>query len=173
MNAIPNIATVPATIELTDITSTIKGTYAEDIHDYSGRTYICDAITEIADSRTSIYYSDILDFIRNNPEALAEVVEEGLYCVDSRHSYDLYKHAQAAEFMTIEREIYDNLEDAIKAYAANYIREQYHTETISADIWESIADDLDSIDNNDTLDDITDIVDEHMQEDEDDETEDE
>ena len=172
MNAIPNIATIPATIELTDITSTIKGTYAEELHDYSGNTYICDAISEIADSRTSIYYSDILDFIRKNPEALADVVEEGLYYVDSRHPYDLYKHGQAAEFMTIEREIYDNLDDAIKAYAANYIREAYHAESIPADIWESIENDLDDIDNNSQFDDITDIVDQHMQPDDEEETED-
>lgn len=160
-------AAIIASVTLTDIIAPIKGEYAEDLLDYNGSVYICDAIAEIADNHTSIYYSDILSFISSNPEALAEVVEEGLYMVDSRHPYDLYKHGQAAEYMTIERDIYNHLDDAIRAYAAHYLRTTYHVETVSAETWDAIAADLDDIDNNNRFDDITDIIDEHMTEDED------
>lgn len=43
--------------------------FAEDFTDFSETTYICDAVAEIADSNTSIYYSDIIDFIRSDPYA--------------------------------------------------------------------------------------------------------
>ena len=154
-------------ITLTDIIAPIKNEYAEDMIDYNGSTYICDAISEIADNRTSIYYSDILDFISKHPDALADVIEEGLY--DPSHNYDLYKHGQAAEYMTIEQEIYNQLEEAIKAYAADYIRTSYEVEEIPVEKWEAIAADLERIDNNDEFGDIIEIVDEHMQEEADDE----
>lgn len=165
------IESIENDVTLTDIIAPIKGEYAEDMLDYDGSTYICDAISEIADNRTSIYYSDIIEFIKSSPEALSEVVEEGLYMVDSRHPYNLYEHGQAAEYMTIERDIYDHLDDAVKAYAADYLRTAYHVEEIDAETWEAIADDLDDIDNNSRFDDITDIIDEHMTQDDEEEEE--
>ena len=147
-------------INVTDIMSECKrnSDYIDRICDYDGSSYICDAISEIADGATSIYYSDILDFIKRNPEALADVVEEGLYCVDSTHPYDLYKHGQAAEYMTIERELYDNLEEIVKLYAINYYRDN-HGDEIDAGTWGMICDDLEEIDNNNRLWDIENIVD--------------
>ena len=71
--------------------------------------------------------------------------------------------------MRIEQDIYNQLDEAIKAYAANYLRTAYHTESIPADIWGDIESDLDEIDNNSRFDEITDIIDEHMQTTEDEE----
>ena len=160
-----NTATIENAVTLTDIIAPIKNEYAEDLLDYNGTTYICDAISEIADNRTSIYHSDILDFISRDPSALAEVVEEGLYEVRAGAGYNLYEHAQAAEYMRIEQDIYNQLDDAILAYAANYLRTAYHVEEIDAETWEAITDDLDDIDNNSRFDEITDIIDEHMAQD--------
>lgn len=122
--------------------------YAADIADYGGSTYICDAISEIAESNMSIYYSDIMDFISRNPEALAEVIDEGLY--DPAHNYDLYKHGQAAEYMTIERELYNNLSDILRLYAADYILRQ-HGEEIPLEVWEAVEERLEDIDSGNDL----------------------
>ena len=117
--------------------------YSDLLCDYSESAYICDAISEIADSHTSIYYSDIMQFISNNPEALADVVSEGLYEVNGR-DYDLYKHGQAAEYMTIERCIYDDLENALKIYALDYIGHELNRETIPAEVWEEVENDIEN-----------------------------
>lgn len=115
--------------------------YSDLLCDYSDSEYIGDAISEIADNNTSIYYSDIMNFISNNPEALADVIAEGLYTVDGR-TYDLYKHGQAAEFMTIEHALYDDLENALKIYALDYIGHELNLETIPADAWEIIENEI-------------------------------
>lgn len=111
------------------------GDYGEYVNDYRGSSaYICDMIAEIADSNTSIYYSDILHFISENPEALADVIDEGLY--DPSHGYDLHQHGQAAEYMTIERDIWDHLENALYLAALDFIRYDLERETIPVELSE-------------------------------------
>lgn len=132
--------------------------YAEYICDYSGSTYICDAFSYIADNNTSIYYSDIIKFISEHVEEVNDTIAE--FGWDGCGS-DLYKAGQMAEYCQIERELSDNLEDVVKLYAANYIRENYGEE-VSAENWEMIVDELDGIDNNSRLDDIDEICDKWM-----------
>ncbi len=115
--------------------------YSDLLCDYSESEYISDAISYIADNNTSIYYSDIMNFISNNPETLADVVAEGLYEVNGR-DYDLYKHGQAAEFMTIEHALYNDIENALKIYALDYIGHELNLETIPAEAWEKIENDI-------------------------------
>ncbi len=135
------------------------GNYADNLNDYrDSDSYICDAISEIADSNTSIYYSDILNFIRENPEALAEVVDEGLYEVHSRNEYDLYKHGQAAQYMTIERDVYEHLRDAVMLCALDFIRYDLKRETIPADLADQLEEWADNADNNDRMNEIPDHI---------------
>lgn len=111
------------------------GDHGDALNDYrDSSAYICDAIMEAADNRTSIYYSDILRFISSNPEALADVVNEGLYEVGHGSEYDLYKHGQAAEFMTIERDIYDHLDDALMLAALDFIQYDMKRDAIPAEL---------------------------------------
>ena len=140
---------------VSDVISECKASseYAEYICDYSGSTYICDAISEIADNNTSIYYSDIIKFISAHVEEVNDAIAEFGWDGCGK---DLYKAGQMAEFCEIEREMYDNMESIVKLYAANYIRENYGEE-ISAETWEAIVDELGGIDNNDRLDAIEDI----------------
>lgn len=145
--------------------ATLDG-YASDFStDYaaSDSAYICDAFAEFADGNTSIYYSDIMKFIASNPESLAEVVAEGLYCPDK--DYDIYKHGQAAEYMTIERELYNNQADILKTLALEYIDHIATDEQAAAFL--ALSDDEKeyrlthletAIDHADRLDDIADAV---------------
>lgn len=82
----------------------------EFLRDYAdaGNMYLCDAISEFADGHTSIYYSDIKNFIAENVEAVNDAVAEfGWEGCGS----DLMKAGQMAEFLTIENKIYDDLRD--------------------------------------------------------------
>lgn len=149
------------TLDLLDKLDT--GEYGDRLNDYRDTDgYICDIIAEIADADTSIYYNDILDFIRENPEALADVIREGLY--DPSSDYDLYKHGQAAEYMTIERDIYDHLPDSLFTAAVNFIRFDLEREEIPEALAELLREWCEDSDNNDRMDEIPDRIREYFDE---------
>lgn len=141
------------------------GDHADRLNDYrDSSSYICDAITEIADSDTSIYYSDILEFIKENPEALADCVSEGLYEVGHGQEYDLYKHGQAAEFMTIERDIYEHLKGGLMVAAVDFIKYDLKLEEVPEELLELLDEWTDEADNNDRMDDIPDKIRDYLEE---------
>ena len=157
-------ATEAATIDVATLADGLNtGEHGDRLNDYrDSNTYICDAIAEIADSDTSIYYSDIIAFISKNPEALSDVVAEGLYTVGNGTEYDLYKHGQAAEYMMIERDIYDHMRDAVMLCAVDFIRYDLGRTTIPAELAELVADLADEADNNDRMRDIPDRIREYF-----------
>ena len=137
------------------------GDHGDALNDYRDSSeYICDAISEIADQRTSIYYSDILAFISEHPDALADVIDEGLY--DPSRGYNLYQHGQAAEYMTIERDIYDHLADSLMIAAVDFIRYNLDRRQIPAELAELLREWCDEADNNDRMDEIPDRIREYF-----------
>lgn len=129
--------------------------YAHRIADYTeSSSYICDIFTEIADNETSIYYSDIIKYIADNVEAVNNAIEE--FGWDGCGA-DLYKAGQMAEYLTIERDLYNNENEVKQLYAANYIRHEYGEE-IPADTWSAVLDALDNIDTGDRINDIDDAI---------------
>ena len=134
----PTEPDAPDLVDVDDLRDALNlGEYADRLNDYRGSTsYICDAVAEIADAGTSIYYSDILAFVRDHVESLAEVISEGLY--DPSHSYNLYEHGQAAEYMLIERDVYDHLADALRLLAYDYIQYDLGTDAIPQELAELI-----------------------------------
>ena len=134
------------------------GEYADRLNDYRGSdSCICDCITEIADSATSIYYSDIIKFIAENVEAVNDTIKEygwdGCGC-------DLYKAGQMAEYSQIERDIYEHLPDALRVLACDYLRYDLGVEEIPEELAEAIQDWAEEIDNNDTCNKIGELIDE-------------
>jgi len=125
------------------------GDYGAELADHDDDC-VCDAIAEIADSNTSIYYSDIIKFIGDNPHSLADVIEESLY--DPSHDYDLYKHGQAAEYMTIEQDIYEHLSDSLKYHAYLYCKKTLQLSAIPENLDMLICVTADAEDNNARLD---------------------
>lgn len=142
------------------------GDSGKELTNYSGGTYICDAISEIADSSTSIYYSDIINFISENVEAVNDAIEE--FGWDGCGS-DLYKAGQMAEYCTIQDEIYKCLDDSMKYYALNYYEdldihnEKIDTSEIQDDLWEEIENYCDGVDHNDTFSVIEEIIDNYIE----------
>lgn len=142
------------------------GDSGKELTNYSGGTYICDAISEIADNSTSIYYSDIINFISENVETINDAIEE--FGWDGCGS-DLYKAGQMVEYCSIQNEIYKCLDDSMKYYALNYYEdldihnEKIDTSEISEDLWEEIENYCDDVDHNDTFSVIEEIIDNYIE----------
>ena len=120
------------------------GSYGEDITSYS-RGYICDIFSEIADSATSIYYSDIIAYIGNHVEEVNDAINEfGWEGCGS----DLYKAGQMAEYTSIERDLEEHIDDII-VYAALVDK---FDDNIPEDAFEKVYDNVSNIDWNEQLD---------------------
>lgn len=135
---------------LSDYARDFLGDYADIDHNTQ---YICDAISDFADNNTSIYYYDIKNFIAEHidevTEAIAEFSWEGC-------GSDLYKAGQTAEYMYIERDIYNNLDDIVICTACKYLID--NDISLSDEQLEQLQEDLSNIGNNNRFDDILDII---------------
>jgi hypothetical protein len=143
--------------------------YSQDFitdSDAESSQYICDAISDFADRNTSVYYSSIKEFICNNFDKVEEAINE--FGWDGCGG-DLYKAGQMAEFMSIEQEIYNELEDVIKYITLDFIDSTDEANDEAEKIWQTLTEerkndlldgficDLEMIDNNSRFDDIADL----------------
>ena len=126
------------------------GDYGEEIDGYASDRYIssssiADIFSEIADSNTSIYYSDIAQYIGTHIDEVNDAIEEfGWEGCGS----DLYKAGQMAEYSTIQRDLEEHIDDII-VYAA--LISKYESD-IPEESFESVYDYVANIDWNDRLD---------------------
>lgn len=126
------------------------------LNDYDNG-YICDIIVEIADSNTSIYHSDIIEFISNNVEEVNDVIEELGW---DGCGGDLYRAGQAAEFGKNENEMYNELEEGLFNVALSHIQYTMEVEEISDEQLNEIDNLCYDTDNNDRLEDFLEKVEE-------------
>lgn len=130
--------------------------------------YISDAVSEFADSHTSIYYSDQRDFYYNNTELCEETLLDFGYDLnqmlkDGDTLDDLICKAGAiGEYRHIDETINNELEDVIKLIIVNYILDN----KVDCDI--DFLEDLD-VYNLDRFDDLMDLINENVQEEKEDE----
>lgn len=124
--------------------NTIEALYM--LNDYRGSSYICDAISERADSNVDVYNYDLIEWARNHICDIDEAAEE-LGKPDSFLGY-----IQQAQFIVNERNLYEGLESAVILQAWN-IASEYAEE-----VTDEQADRLDAldmiIDNNNRVEDI-------------------
>lgn len=138
--------------------------YGDELAGYDG--YVCDAISEIADSGVSIYTSDQIAYCREHGSSAREALDEGLamqprdyFNANPGSDYESYEaHIGAcAEYLDIERAIYDSLEECITYAVICHMGDLYGL-TLDAEAWECVetmhAEDWD--DNNAKLSDIYD-----------------
>lgn len=156
-------------IRVSDIERNNLDSFIDCLNDYDNG-YICDIISEIADSNTSIYYSDIIKFISNNVEEVNDAIEE--YGWDGCGS-DLYKAGQMAEFRKNENEMYEELEQGLFNVALSYIEYTLKVEGISYEQLDEIETLCSDTDNNDRLDDFLEKVEEIVNGEEEEEEEEE
>lgn len=142
--------------------------YSQDfLADYSAdcSAYICDAFSEYADGSTSIYYSDIKNYISEHIDEITEVIDEFGWDGCGK---DLYKAGQMAEFREIENTLYSDIEEIVKHLALDYIDSTDEASEEAEKMWEkldeaqkgdlieSFLEVLGFIDNNSRLDEIVD-----------------
>jgi len=131
------------------------------ISDYKHTTYVCDAITEAADSATPTYYADIKRNAWDIEEYVEEAIAQGL--VDTSN-IDLMKMFQAGYYQYYTQSLYDNLDVMVYNYIVDEINE-YIDNNIDEDIEldfesieEHIEDEAGDFDNNNQMSIIDDII---------------
>lgn len=139
------------------------------LNDYDSG-YICDIISEIADSNTSIYYSDIIKFISDNVEEVNDTIEEFGW---NGCGSDLYKAGQMAEYRKNENDMYNELEEGLFNVALSHIQYTMEVEEISDEQLDEIGNLCYDTDNNDRLEDFLEKVEEIVNGEEEEEEEEE
>lgn len=143
-------------LKVSEIQRNKLNSYIDCLNDYDNG-YICDIISEIADSNTSIYHSDIIEFISNNVEEVNGAIKELGW---DGCGGDLYKAGQAAEFEKNENEMYNELEEGLFNVALSHIQYTMEIEEISDEQLDEIEGLCSDTDNNDRLDDFLEKVEE-------------
>ena len=126
------------------------------IEDYTHTpdSYICDTIGEIADSETDIYYSGLIDWLRNDNnsvESIEYAVKE--FGIDS-NNFDFMRLLQQGQYYQNEQQLYENIDKIGKIWLLAYLRDKENLQEITDEQAEFI-DDLD-IDSNDRFSDLLD-----------------
>lgn len=119
--------------------------------------YICDVISEIADSQVDIYYHDLRNWANGHFEEISETIDEFGWDGCGR---DLYKAVQMAQFRGNENEMYSELSEGLENFAISYLEYDLKMEEIAEEKWEEIKEFLSDIDNNNRLEEITNFLDE-------------
>lgn len=126
------------------------------IEDYTNceSSYICDTISEIVDSETDIYYSDLIDWLRNDSDSIESIeytVKE--FGIDS-NNFDFMKLIQQGQFYQNEQRLYENIDAIGKIWLLAYLKDKENLQEITDEQAEFI-DDLDT-DSNDRFSDLLD-----------------
>lgn len=79
--------------------------------------YLCDAVSEYADSNTSIYYSDIEEYAKNNYDRFNDKISEFGW---DGCGQDLHKASQLAEYCEIQENVNADIQKFIKFIKDTY-----------------------------------------------------
>lgn len=97
------------------------GKHGSEITEYD-RGYITDIYMEIADSNTSIYYSDTEKYLVDNVDVVNDWIAENGY------PGDLYEAAQAAEYDSIYNDLLEHSDNILLYWAYTYMHDTYGDE---------------------------------------------
>lgn len=161
-----DIKMVPITDLLDDVYSDAKD-FAYDV-DVTSDEYLGDSIMEYADGNTSIYYSDIEDFIRDNLSLVEDAISEFGWdgCGE-----DLHKAGQLAEFSKIQNDLLSCNGEIWAAIAYNYLKYNLEMDEIPEELYEKIMDWADELDSGDKIGTMSWRIDEWLADQEEDEDE--
>lgn len=143
-------------LKVSEIKRNNLDSFIDCLNDYDSG-YICEIISEIADSNTSIYYSDIIKFISDNVEEVNDTIEEFGW---NGCGSDLYKAGQMAEYRKNEHDMYNELEEGLFNVALSHIQYTMEVEEISDEQLDEIDNLCYCTNNNDRLEDFLEIVEE-------------
>lgn len=137
---------------------------ATELEDYSG--YICDAITELADSNTNIYTADQVKYAMEHDDDVNEALFNGLamsgrdyFEANPNHTWFEYTaHIGAcAEYTGISNRLYGDLEEAVEYAVLGHLANVFGDQ-LNAKAYEDVETGhcIEWDDNNATLEDILD-----------------
>ena len=116
-------------------------------NDLDNSSYICDTISEYADSNVDIYYSSILDWARDNISEVNRGIEE------LGSSGDIFKDLQASQYLCNSDELYEDLENIILYLICEYLI-SLNIEELTQDKWDEIE--MEGFDHNERFNDVLD-----------------
>lgn len=142
---------------LNELKGNIYDTSEDFIFDYSASdsAYICDAFTEFAGSRVDIYYSDRAKWFGEHWDLVTDANDE------LGSTGDVMQDIAQAQFLQLERELYDDIEDIILALAYKYLMDN-EIEELTEEQIEIVEAITCEIDNNNRLEDIADYCNENI-----------
>lgn len=113
-------------VKIEELIKEIKENHREDytkididcLCDYDDGCYICDAIAEISDYRIDIYYKDLFDWAKDNFSDIEEANKEY-----GDVNPDITKQIQQAQYYVNTNYCYDNINDMLKIYCYNLLKE--------------------------------------------------
>jgi hypothetical protein len=133
----------------------------ESFQDFSGDSYICDVISEIADNYIPIYTDDIWSNIYNIKEHIEEAIASGIAGVEG-NDIDLSRIFQAGYYQFYSQSLYNNLDTIVFNIVADGVNaglESYDVSNLDIDaIEDKIESETNAYDNNDMISDIYDII---------------
>ena len=130
--------------------------YAAELNDYrDSSSNIYDAAAQIADNNTSIYHSDIISYISGHVEEVYDVINEFGW---NGCGGDLYKAGQMAEYLEIERDIFDGLKEGLLVCAYDFLAYDLKTEEIPEELDNMIRNWCADAGTNDRMDEIPDKI---------------
>lgn len=133
--------------ELREKQNLYLGDYGEYLTEYS-HGYICDCISELADSNVDIYNYNLLEWVRNNSEYVEQAVEE--FGIDSKN-FDFFGLLRQGQYLQIEEELYSNLDDVLTNWIIHYIEHDLNIKELTDEQAEQVEDLFDRYENNDEL----------------------
>lgn len=116
--------------------------------DYSGYQYICDVISEIADSNIDIYYYDLFEWAKTNYEWVEEAIAQGLCDMSNP---DIPRMLQAGQYEQNTNDLYTHLDASMLNFCLNYIKYDLGHETMTETQFDELTAHCTNVDNNDTL----------------------
>lgn len=142
------------------------GELGEYFCDYSGYHYICDVISEIADSNVDIYTYDLFEWAKTNYEWVEEAISQGLCDMSNP---DIPKMLQAGQYEQNTSDLYEHLDASILTYCLNYIHHDLKQEFLTESQYDELLTECTNVDNNDTLEKFEEFCNELFKEEENDE----
>lgn len=118
--------------------------------DYGDDTNIDEAIHEVADAMTPIYYVDLYKSVIDVHEWIEEAVDEGLACLDpgidpttkKRNPFRIHELIQTGWYYYLEQSLRENLDTILFNFLANIANADTR---IPADKWEELEEELDTL----------------------------
>lgn len=149
-----------------DLKHQINDISADFVNSYNltDNIYLCDAISEFADSNVSIYYYDIFEFAKNNFDDVNDAIDEFGFATDSNGRPDIIRTIQQGEYLANERMLYDDIEKIKELLVVNYLLDNLDDLKVIAttiqEMEDIVSDFVIDFNNDDIFSDLADAIDE-------------